>query len=196
MLLTRPALSQRVSRPTPWVGSFARTAHRTQGKGVIYCCWLLTEDISKGVNEQPDGGAASGRDGSGAWASQLLGETALWIFMAASLHGHNQLISGHWRLIQPLGTPPFFSLEVGGREVRIWKFPLESWDWFPWRLAPSLRASQKLPQWSQLRWSWKRSVRNNKRHLFFFFSYHLGNSKGFRRPGPGIGIKTNIHFLL
>ena len=35
---------------------------------------------------------------------------------------------------------------------------------------------------------------NNKRHLFL--SCHLGNSKGFRRPGPGIGIKTKYTFFI
>ena len=64
--------------------------------------------------------------------------------MAASLHGHNQLINGHWRLIQPLGTPPFFSLEVGGQGGQDLKVPPGIMGLVPMATSPQLKGFPKV----------------------------------------------------
>ena len=44
-----PALNRRFSQPTPWVGSFARTAHRTQEDGLLISTADLLQRIFQRV---------------------------------------------------------------------------------------------------------------------------------------------------
>ena len=102
------------------------------------------EGISKGVNEQPDGGAAWAGMVRGAWASQLLCEMALWIFMAASLHGHNRL--NHWSLVinSTSGHPTILLPGGGGQGGQNLKVPTGITGLVPMATSPQSKGFPKV----------------------------------------------------
>ena len=80
----------------------------------------------------------------GAWASQLLCETALWIFMAAPLHGHNRL--NHWSLVinSTSGHPTILLPGGGGQGGQDLKVPTGITGLAPMATSPQSKGFPKV----------------------------------------------------